>query len=223
MQISTKNNSADIFVKSIVHTLWIHSILFATIIYVLLAEYIFIQKGYLNIFFLNEAVGGTASIMIGLSFAFSGFCYYFDFLDTKIAYRKYFGLVGFWCAFLYTIVLSLLYPQKYIFGLSHHVWSVDILFGGIALIIFAVMAIVSTRSIMMRLGVHNWRRILRLGYLALVLLIIRAVIVEGSIWRVWFARPYSLPPLRLVGTAFAVIVLFFRGSMLVSEFFRKRK
>lgn len=222
MQISTKNNSADIFVKSIVHTLWIHSILFATIIYVVLAEYIFIQKGDLNIFFLNEAVGGTASIMIGLSFAFSGFCYYFDFLDTKIAYRKYFGLVGFWCAFLYTIVLSLLYPQKYIFGLSHHVWSVDILFGGIALMIFAVMAIVSTRSIMMRLGVHNWRRILRLGYLAFVLLIIRAVVVEGETWRLWFANPITLPPLRMIHTLFAFLVLLFRGSMVIMEFVKKK-
>ncbi|HLD27110.1 MAG TPA: hypothetical protein VJB63_04110 [Patescibacteria group bacterium] len=217
--MNTKNNTADIFAKSVRHTLWIHSFLCAAIIYILLVEYLLIQNKYLTVSFLNEALAGTASIMIGTSFAFSGFCYYFDFLDRKIAYRKYFGLVGFWGALLYAIILAILHPQKYIFGLSYYFWSVDIIFGGIALGIFAVMAIISTRSMMMRLGVHTWRRILRMGYLALVLLIIRAVVVESALWRLWFVHPYELPPLRLVGTVFSVIVLLFRGSMIVSQFF----
>ena len=216
-------NTADIFAKSIVHTLWIHSMLFATIVYVILVEYIFIQKGYLNIFFLNEAIAGTASIMIGISFAFSGFGYYFDFLDTKIAYRKYFGLIGFWYAFLYTFILAVLNPQKYVYGLFIHFWSVDIILGCVALMIFTFMALISTRWAMRRMGVVYWRRGLRLGYFAYILLIIRAVIIEGDMWRDWFAYPHSLPPVRLLGSIFAGGVLFFRGSMIISDFFHKRK
>lgn len=221
--MDTNNHTADIFRKSVIHTLWIHSILFAIIVYILLVGYVFIQNKYLTVSFLNEAIAGTANIMIGISFAFSGFCYYFDFLDTKIAYRKYFGLVGFWCAFFYAGALALLHPQKYIFGLSRHIWSVDILFGGIALSIFAVMAFISTRSMMIRLGAVNWRRILRAGYLALTLLIIRAVVLEGMLWQMWFYNPVTLPPLRMIHTLFSLLVLLFRGSIIIMQYAKKEK
>ncbi len=221
--MDTKNNTAHTFTQSIIHTLWIRSFLFAIIVYILLVEYIFIQKRYLTISFLNEAIAGTASIMIGISFAFSGFCYYFDFLDTKIIYRKYFGLIGFWCALLYAMVLGILHPQKYIYDVLTHFWSADIILGFVALGIFVFMALISTHWAVRGMGVVYWRRGLRLGYIAYILLIIRAVIIEGDMWRSWFAYPYSLPPLRLLGSIFAIGVLFFRGSMIISEFFRKKK
>src|SRR5882724_11176954 len=37
----------------------------------------------------------TAAIMIAIAYAFGTFTYYTDFLDRELAYRKYFGLVGY--------------------------------------------------------------------------------------------------------------------------------
>lgn len=221
--MNNSQNHGNIFARSVRLKMWRDSVIIAGIIFVIFMWYVYLLRRSLTLALVNDAIAATASIMIGLSFALSGFCYYFDFLDRKIAYRKYLGLVGFWLAFLYVLILAILNPQKYFYGLFTHFWSADIILGFAALGIFSFMAIISTHWSMRRLGVMYWRRGLRLGYLAYALLIIRAVIIEGDTWYVWFVYSYGLPPLRLVGSVFAAAVLFLRGSMVMTEFFRKRK
>ena len=44
---------------------------------------------------LNKAVADTSVVLISLSMLFSSICYFWNFADTKIVYRKHLGLVGF--------------------------------------------------------------------------------------------------------------------------------
>lgn len=221
--MDNSQNHGNIFARSVRLKMWRNSLITAYNIFLIFLWYVFFLRGSLTIASVNDAIAATASIMIGFSFAFSGFCYYFNFLDSKIAYRKYLGLIGFWLAFLYTFMLVILNPQKYFYGLFTHVWSADIILGFMALGIFTFMAIISTQWAMRRMGVTYWRRGLRLGYLAYALLIVRAAIIEGDAWRIWFAYPHGLPPLRLVASVFATLVLCLRGSIIIVEYVKKKK
>lgn len=202
--------------------LWEDSFLAACVIFSFWTVYVFFLQGFLTIALLNEAIAATSSTMIGLSFSLSGLCYYFDFLDSKIAYRKYFGLIGFWLAFLYAILLVVLHPERYFYRFALNFWSPDFLLGLSALTIFAGMTAISTNWAMTRLGVLWWRRILHLGYLAYFFLIVRAVIVDGGNWLVWLNSFSGLPPLRLLGAVFAVSVLLFRLSIVIADWRKKQ-
>lgn len=221
--MDNSQNHGNIFARSVRLKMWRNSLIIAYNIFLIFLWYAFFLRGSLTIASVNDVIAATASIMIGFSFALSGLCYYFNFLDTKIAYRKYLGLVGFWLAFLYTFILVILNPQKYFYGLFAHVWSADIILGFMALGIFTFMAIISTHWAMRRMGVTYWRIGLRLGYLAYALLIMRAIIIEGDMWQIWFAYPHGLPPLRLIGTVFATLVLCLRGSIIIVEYVKKKK
>jgi DMSO/TMAO reductase YedYZ heme-binding membrane subunit len=172
---------------------------------------------------LSKALAATGGLLIGFSFALSGFAYYFNFLDTKVAYRKYLGLVGFWFALAYTLSLFFVDPDKYFFGLFHNLLTADVLLGLGAMLILTFMALISRTRAMQWLGPPRWRKLLRLGYLAYAMLVVRAVVVEWDVWTAWAENPAGrLPPPRLVLSIFAVGILLFRGSMIVSQFFRKK-
>lgn len=203
--------------------MWLHSLLLALVFFSGFFVYAVLEQKSLTLYSVSLAVLGAADVMLGLSFAMSGFCYYFDFLDHKLAYRKYFGLVGYWLALLYTALVSVLEPDRYWYGLRDNLLSADILLGMGAMVILTFMMLISNNRAMRAMGVANWRRGLRLGYLAYFMLIVRAMVIEWDVWVVWWQTLDNLPPVRLVVSLFAMSVLLLRGSMLISKAINPRK
>ncbi len=211
----------SIFHPSVISKMWIHSLGLASVLFMFFLGYVFLESGSFSLLSVSMATAATAAIMIGLSFALSGFCFYFDFLDRKIAYRKYLGLVGFWFALTYSIMLLFVDPNRYFYGFFVNVLSADFILGLTAMSIFTFMALISNNWAMKKLGVKRWRYGLRLGYLAYLLLIIRAMVLDHDIWIAWFHSPVTLPPVRLIISIFATIVLVFRLSMVIKTFFSR--
>lgn len=207
--------SHSIFHPAVITKMWIQSSLLALFLVTLFLIYIFIQTKSFTLLTISMAVAATAAVMIGLSFSLSGFCYYFNFLDTKIGYRKYLGLVGYWLALTYSCMLLIIDPDRYLYGFFDNLLSIDFSFGLTAISILTFMAIISNNWAMKRLGVTKWRYGLRLGYLAYLLLISRAAILEHEIWLNWINNPVTLPPVRLIIVVFALFVLLLRLSMIV--------
>lgn len=215
--------SADVLSQSVFRRMWINCWLLSLIIYDIFLLYGYFQSiSQVNVL-IGQAAAATASVMIGSSLALSGFCYYFDFLDTKLAYRKYLGLVGFWLALIYSLMLLWIEPEKYFYGFINNFWSADFILGLSAMAILTFMAMISNNRAMKRLGVANWRRGLRLGYLAYGMLIIRAYVLEKDIWWNWLQSLTGLPPMRLVITLLAIGVLVLRGSMLIYKLLKSKK
>lgn len=170
-----------------------------------------------------KALAGAAAILIGLSFVLSGFCYYWDFLDTKIAYRKYLGLAGYWFALAYSFSLLYLDPDRYYYGFFKNIFSWDMMLGIIAMALFTFMAIISNTRAMKFLGPQNWRYALRVGYIAWLLLAIRAAILEEHIWIAWMKSLEGFPPPRLLLTLFVIVVVLFRASVSLTKYMRRKK
>lgn len=161
----------------------------------------------------NKAAADTAMILIGLSFALSGLCYFWDIVDTKIVYRKYLGLAGFSFGLGHAVMSLIFYlylkPRGYenspIFILDHQ-WD----FGSfvisnlyafacavVALIIFAMMAAISNQYAIVELGGVWWRRLLRIGYVAYIFATFHFLIKNIPDWRMMMlSSEFELPPLN---------------------------
>lgn len=208
---------------------WRHSSFIALGAALFYTGYVFILDGKFDLVSLAKVMAGTANFLFAASFSLSALGYYFNFLDSKIIYRKYLGLLGFFASLIYSLLLPLVRPERYFYGFFENFWSSDVLLGLGSMIIFAVMAIISNNNAMQAIGPIRWRAILRLGYVAFFLLVLRAYLNNenpiGSdprpeMWAAYFAHPSGLPPVRLFLSFIAMAVIFLRLSI---EFDKWRK
>lgn len=164
---------------------------------------------------MNKALADSAMILIGLSFALSSLCYFWDFFDCLIIYRKYLGLVGFALGVAHGVMSFVFYlywkPRGYetnpIFILDHQ-WDFGIFFVSnlyafasamVAFLIFLMMTAISNQYAIHELGGIWWRRLLRLGYIAYIFATIHFAIKNIPEWREAFSMTTpTLPPLNFV-------------------------
>lgn len=209
--------------QNVKQKIWRHSLCLSLLTCVVFWLGLYFLEAGFSLANFSQALAGTAAVLIGASFALSGFCYYWDFLDTKIIYRKYLGLVGFWYALAYSISLLLVYPDRYFFGFFKNFLSADFILGLSSMAIFTFMALISTDKIMIKMGPHIWRQFMRLGYLAWFLLVLRAWFLEKDLWIDWLLARQGWPSPRLVLSFFVIAVILFRISIEFSKVIRRNK
>lgn len=163
---------------------------------------------------MNKAAADTAIILIGMSMWLTSICYFWNFLDWAIIYRKYFGLVGFAFAVAHLLLswspfLTLLVPANWQAG---RIWPLAT--GAVALLIFTAMALISNSAAAKMLGGKRWRQFLRVGYGALMLVWAHVVLLKSSRWVTWYQEGMTTPPsLSFLVTIFMVIVVVMRLAM----------
>jgi len=221
-------------VKKIPHSstlkYWVNSALFGLAVFIATNFYIFLLEGHNSIFVANRAAASTAFILIGFSLMLSGICYFWDFFDTKIIYRKYLGITG----FVFGLTHALLSTYFYVFVWSNNFgpnvffsqWNVFGLkisnvvafaFGLLGLLIFIMMASISNRYAARELGGIWWRRLLRFGYLAYVFIILHFAIKRSDEWLAWLDQTQkSLPPISLLLLLLGLAVLGIRVALQIS-------
>jgi len=194
--------------------LWIRSLLFSAGIYALLLMYVIKYQGSITLATYSESFAFAGGVLIGFSFALSGMTYFFNFLDSKLRYRKQLGLIGYFFALGHSLSLLWRFPQ-YTQNIPQAYFAPDAILGLIAMGIWTFMAIISANWAMRALG-RNWRAALRLGYIAYGLLIIRAYLILGGNWTAWFSNPITLPHPRLLLSGFALAVILLRILLEIS-------
>jgi DMSO/TMAO reductase YedYZ heme-binding membrane subunit len=176
---------------------------------------------------LNKTVADTSIILIGLSMLLTSLCYFYDFVDTKIIYRKYLGIVG----FLYGIVHIVLSFSAFQSLFKPETWQKGIPWpsftGALALGIFTIMALISNRYAAYTLGGVIWRRTLRLGYLAVALIWVHVFLLKSSRLLTWYLGGMKTPPsTSLLVLIFMSVVIIMRIilwlSLLRKKFSNKR-
>lgn len=202
--------------------MWHASFKLGAIILVACLLYSLLYFEELSVLSLSQAIGAAAAFMIGISYAMSGVGYFFDFLDDKVAYRKYFGLVGLLLAIVYTYTLFFADPGTYFFNLFETLGTPQAILGILAMGILLGMVIISTPEGIRAIGPQNWRLGLRAGYVASALFVTRAAIIYSNDWTVWWRHgDWYMPPLTLIITVFTIGVILFRGSIFVSQMLKK--
>lgn len=210
--------------------LWINTAVFALFVFMLVSVYHFFESGTYDLFVINTLLAVTGMLLIGLSFMLSGLTYFWDFVDTKLIYRKYLGLTGFYiivvhAAFSLEQYLFIYNAPKPNFELGF-LWAIGPFLisnvfafasGLIALAIFTMMALISTRYALMELGGIRWRQLLRLGYAAYLIIVVHFGLKRFETWSAWLqGKNGLLPPISLLLLIFVGVVLVLRLALLLS-------
>lgn len=166
---------------------------------------------------LNKSVADAAIFLIGCSMILSSMCYFWDFLDHMIVYRKYLGLVGF--AFSLTHMLLSFSALQALF--KSETWAKGAMWpalaGSMAMIIFAIMALISNRLMALKLGGKVWRGILRAGYLAVALVGAHVVLLKYGRWVAWYQGGMKTwPSSSMVVAVWILVVLVMRIALLIA-------
>lgn len=167
---------------------------------------------------LNKSLGTAALFLVALSMFLTGVAFFSRGSSRPLAYRKYYGLAGFWTALVHGLVNHFGLPAA---GL-HAERKLDALLsdgpGLAALVLFGVMAALSNAAAKGRLGGEIWRKTLRYGgYAALALALAHTALLKGASWGKFF-RTFDpvLPSLSLPAAVFAAAAVILRLAVWAS-------
>jgi len=171
----------------------------------------------------NKSLGTAALFLVALSMFLTGVAYFSRRSGRSLAYRKHYGLMGFWTGLVHGAVNHFwlpavgLYPER-----SLDAWLSDAP-GLAALVLFGAMALLSNAGVKGRLGGGTWRKILRYGgYAALLLALAHTALLKWASWTKYLQTFDSvLPSLSLPVTAFAAAAVLLRLAMWVSDVRKK--
>ncbi len=209
--------------------LWMNSLLIMFGVNGFFFLYVTLLDGPFTLISFAKVMAGTANFLFAASLSLSSLGYFFDFLDSKVVYRKYFGLLGYFSALTYMLLLPILQPERYWYGFFENFWTSDFLLGISAMAIFTMMTLISNDRAMMAIGPVRWRNLLRFGYLAFFLLVVRAMMNESNaigadlrpeMWGEYLRNFDTLPPPRLLFSIVGTSVVFLRFAV---EFDKWRK
>lgn len=190
----------------------LRALVFSVLVLFLVLGYNFLNMETLSLRVWNRSFADAGMLLIGMSFALSGLCYFFNFLDTKILYRRDLGLNGFYLVAthgLYSFLFSKFIPWFKYFESDRLLAFVPAV---LSLLIFLGMALISNKYAAKKLGGEKWRTMLRLGYIAYILGAVHAVLWGFDDWLEWFGTN-SLPPISLIITVFVGFVLLLRIAL----------
>lgn len=159
----------------------------------------------------NKALADTAALLISFSMLLTAICYFWNFFDSKIIYRKYLGLVGF------AFGLAHVYLSRGALNALQNVekWQQGAIWpaftGVLATLIFLIMTIVSNKLATKILGGKQWKRILRLGYIALVFVLAHVALLKSGHWVTWIEGGMNrAPSMSLIVSGVIIITVLMR-------------
>lgn len=197
---------------------WRKTLLFSTIIFIAGSLYLFLRRGSYDLHIANKVLAVTALVLIGFSLVLSAICYFWDFADKQIIYRKYLGITGFAFASVHTIISLFFLPTHFSFPTHFLDDWLPFLAGLVALIILTYMASISNNQAIKKLGGKTWRKLMRItGYTALILTITHLTLLKYPGWLRWLRKINKLPPLSLIAFIFAISVLLLRLALWLSK------
>ena len=171
----------------------------------------------------DKSLGVAALVLLSLSMLLTSVAYFRHRPARPLAFRKHYGLVGFWTGLVHAGVNHFLLPL----GGLHSERQVEAWISDgpalAALALFGAMAFLSLPRAKARLSGGTWRRTLRYaGYAGLALSIGHAALLKWTSWTNYFRTFGSVvPSLSLPAVLFAAAAVILRLAVWVSR--RRRR
>jgi hypothetical protein len=171
----------------------------------------------------DKSLGVAALVLLSLSMLLTSVAYFRARPARPLAFRKHYGLVGFWTGLFHGAVNHFILP---LFGLRSErqvaAWLTDVP-AIAALALFGAMAALSLPAAKARLGGATWRRTLRYaGYAGLALSIGHTALLKWTSWTSYFRTFGSVvPSLSLPAALIAAAAVLLRLAVWVSR--RRRR
>ncbi len=202
-------------------SLWRNMIIYSLFVYIVVALYYFVQRGTFSLFIANRVAADVSILLIGLSFALSGLCYFWNFADHFIIYRKHLGVIGFIYALFHTYFALFMSSRAkpYVIYYLQEDRLIPFLSAVIAIIMYAGMVYISRKSMVQKLGGKLWRQLLRLGYIAYALSILHFGMLLYTDWLEWLlgGGDSLFPPFSIFVFVAGVSVIVLRIALWISR------
>lgn len=162
----------------------------------------------------NKAVADASVILIGLSMLLSSVCYFWDFADKLIIYRKHLGLAGFTMVIVHIVLSWSVFAKLFALSFWLQPTARAAVAGALATAIFSMMAFISNKHAAYEMGGVWWRRFLRFGYPGLFLVLLHVLFLKLARWVAWAQAGFEKPPaISLLVSLFILIVIGMRLAL----------
>lgn len=198
---------------------WLKSLAISFIIFTLFSVYLFLRRGYYDLYIINKVLGSSAAVLAGLTLIIGPLSKISLYFASFMTIRRHLGLVAFAFAILH-IIASLSQMNRFAWFSWYIKEWIPVTFGILAIGMWAYMTYLSRNSKIQQLGVALWKKQLSLfGQLAFLAIFFHLSIMKYPGWIRWFqgqvkqtselANP-SFPPASIFVGIFMLFIIGYR-------------
>jgi hypothetical protein len=203
---------------------WLKGLAAALIIFALFSIYLFLRRGYFNVYIANKSFAGTAAVLAGIALILQPLSKHWRWLIPWMARKRQLGLSALGFALIHIGSSIILLQDK--FPLS---WYLDkmapTLAGIIALVIWIFLAYLSRDKKVEELGFPLWKKYQSWGARTAFLAVYLHLLMKYYGWLDWFTlhpiestpelKNPSYPPSSLLVLVFMTAVIIYKALSLL--------
>ena len=203
---------------------YIKATIIALIIFLFLSFYLFLRRGYFDLYIANKVFAGTSLIVLASVLLIGSLGRLYNFFDSWLIYRKHLGIISFILAFLHSITSLFFLPNR--FTLNYFLTNYFTFgLGLVALVILGYLFIISFEKFIDKMDPKKWWAYQVWGSrIAGILVFFHLVLMKYPGWLKWYqnggsdelVRPF-MPPASIIAAAFGFLVLLVRTSELINQ------
>lgn len=198
---------------------WGRSLIIFLLILIGFSIYLYLRRGYYNIYIINKVLGSTAVLLSGITLFIGPLSHKFPSFAKLMSIRRNLGLLAFGIAILH-VVVSLVQTERFVwFSWYFNEW-IPVTFGVLAIGIWVYMTFISRDRKIVLMGSDVWKKRLSFaGNLAFLAIFLHLTVMKYEGWIRWLngqvkqtpelANP-SYPPASLFVFLFMVVVIVYR-------------
>lgn len=205
--------------------LWVRTTIFSLVSLYFIGLSLYLEGTRLSLRLLNKSTAWNAILLIGLSLALSGLCYFWNTFDSKIIYRKYLGIVGFVYAVIHAALTLYLLSAR--FNLVTYFLSpnniVAFTAALISLLLLTFLTLISHQGAIEYFGGKNWKVLMRFSYVAFATAMVHFFLKTGDVVLEWIFSGSIFPPIAATMIIFAILVILLRTLVYIDSHFANPK
>lgn len=198
---------------------WAKTIRIVLFVFLLFSLYLYLRRGYFNLYIVNKVFGSTAVVLAGLTLLIKPLSQKIEKLNQFMAIRRYLGLSAFGLVLAHMIVSIGFLPNK--FPLSWYQNEIiPVIFGLLAILMWVYLAYISSDEKIRKMGLEIWKKHQNIfGKVAFLAIFLHVTVMKYQGWINWLngkvkASPElvnpSYPPASIFVFIFMLCVIFYR-------------
>lgn len=165
---------------------WTRSLLIALVLFLIFSVYLFIRRGYFNLYIANKVFGSTAAILAGIALVIGPLSKHFTYFLRFMTIRRHMGLLAFAFAIMHALISVFFIPNKFSITWYTKEW-LPVTFGILTVGTWMYMTFISRNSKIKELGADAWgKRLSIAGQLAFAFIFLHLTIMKTNGWIKWF-------------------------------------
>lgn len=208
-----KQGIEDIYMNKNDLKRWGRSLLIAGIVFLILSVYLFLRRGYYNMYIINKVFGSTAVVLAGMTL-FVGPLRKIPLAASLMTIRRHLGLLAFGLA-LSHIIASLYQTNRFEWFSWYLEEWIPVVFGLAAIAVWVYMTYISQNKKIQAMGVTVWKHHLSLaGKVAFLAIFLHLTIMKYEGWLRWWNGQVKQTP-QLANPEYPPASLFIFVGMLI--------